>query len=131
MKNIASVRLTFGIDHDQDGNPLPEGVAFDFMVAARKLLAETYGGYTETSGSGGWFDPERKVLVEENVVIYEVVQTTQITQVNDNQDPFDRPTKVADFTAIPAIVERLGRLLNQSCVLVQYLTGESRLVSCS
>lgn len=52
-----------------DGNRPPAGAAVHRLVRTR--LAKRFGGYTRTTGFGGWVDSEGQI-VEENVAIYDV-----------------------------------------------------------
>ena len=126
--NISSIKFTIGVGKTKDGSNLagpdnthPEKVsAADSAIEAVCLaVAYRFGGYTKTQAFGGWYDAKRYELVEEPAVVIEAAVL--------NRESFDVPS--------PALVEKICEitslakdLLNQECVLVQYIAGNSVLV---
>lgn len=111
--NISSIRFTIGIGKTKDGNPIGVFRRQNALQKIRESCAKNFGGWTETSASGGWWDAERKVLVIEQSVVIEVA-------VLDSADQ-DQPE------AIKEIVDLAKSDLDQECVLVQVIHGTSEL----
>lgn len=111
---ISNVTITFGNQKTKEGNPIIAG-----ELAIRTILlkvASIFGGYTLTRGHGGWYDSERKVLVEETCVIINIAIVG------------DQPRQRAVEPKIYEIVALIKKLLDQDCVLVQLSHGTSELI---
>jgi len=67
MKRIT---FTIGIGMDKHGSHIHR--AEELLNLASRRVAETFGGYTLTRGSGGWIAPNGE-LVEESSVVFSVV----------------------------------------------------------
>jgi len=85
-----------------DGPTMSDRVAAHGKI--RKRMAETFGGYTQTEGSGGWVAPDGK-LVKEVVAIYDVAIL---------------PSQNAELARIAV---EAGRQLKQHSVYVRYSHG--------
>lgn len=110
---ISSIKFTFGIEKDRNGNPITAPTPEKSLNVIRREVAKAFGGYTETASHGGWVNPSTNELVEEAGVILEAAIT------------FDDPlveTKTAD------IINVIKLLLNQECVLVQHVYGTSAII---
>lgn len=62
-------RLTFtaGIGEDHAGEPLAVPEVNRALAHIRSHLANVFGGYTETQATGGWINPNGRLVVEPSI----------------------------------------------------------------
>lgn len=100
------VTISIGLDRTSEGldvGAMLRAHGSSLSDTLRKLLSETarrFGGYTESRGMGGWYDPSRSTFVEE--------RSTTLTLFVDAT----RLDDLRDFAAIWA------ESLHQACVLL-------------
>jgi hypothetical protein len=113
-----NIRFVIGTQKTKDGNWIDEGISAIAIHTIRKELAKLFGGYTQTTGSGGWYDESRGVLVEESNVIFDVAII-----LSPGFNFYD-----AQIDKAQNIVDLAKDLLQQDCVLVQFTQGHSAIV---
>lgn len=84
----------------------------DCHVALRSTLADSFGGYTATSGQGGWTDSGK--LYQDPVTVYAVA-------MDDTAENRAKLESVALF---------YGHMATQHCVMVTHASGEVAFVEC-
>lgn len=115
---FTNIRFVIGTGFDKDGTRLCLQVQSLALKEIRAQLAKLFGGYTETTGFGGWYDTSRKVLVEESNVIFDVAII-----LRPGFNFYD-----AQIDKAQTIVVLAKALLQQDCVLVQFTQGHSAIV---
>ncbi len=80
------VTLTVGYGFDKNNNPLPD--ASNLLQKVRQNLAQTFGGFTETEGVGGWINPDTGVEVMEACKVYSIAT--------------DKPSEIVETSAAVA-----------------------------
>jgi len=102
-----------GLERSADGAQLDPSVRAVGMGAVRRLLANTYGGYTIMNGAGGWTNDAGEV-VEEGMVRVECYMSTE--RALPSRADVDR------------VAKELGALLHQHSVLVEWQRVDARMV---
>jgi hypothetical protein len=115
---FSNIRFVIGLGQTKDGVEINAGFRSIIVPAIRKELAKLFGGYTETTGFGGWYDVDRGVLVEEANVIFDVAII-----LRPGFNFYD-----AQIDKAQTIVDLAKALLQQECVLVQFTQGHSAIV---
>lgn len=115
---FSNIRFVIGVGQTKDGVEINEGFRITIISVIRKELAKLFGGYTETTGFGGWYDESRDILVEEPNVIFDVAII-----VRPGYGFYDEQIEKAQ-----TIVDLAKALLQQDCVLVQFTQGHSAIV---
>lgn len=115
---FSNIRFVIGTGQTKDGTEINAGFRNIIIPEIRKELAKLFGGYTETTGFGGWYDEARGVLVEEPNVIFDVAII-----LRPGYGFYEKHTENAQ-----AIVDLAKRILQQDCVLVQFTQGSSAIV---
>lgn len=59
--------FTIGLGFDRDNTPIDPEKARSMIYHARQQLADSFGGWSETRGAGGWKDDTLGYVVEPNV----------------------------------------------------------------
>lgn len=126
---FSNIRFVIGIGQTKDGAQINAGFRSIIIPAIRKELAKLFGGYTETTGFGGWYDASREVLVEESNAIFDVAIAPDRAYREFVTAPDYRGvyyTEIIDKAQ--TIVDLAKSLLQQDCVLVQFTQGHSAIV---
>ncbi len=116
---FSNIRFVIGTGQTKDSITILAGFKSMALTNIRRELAKLFGGYTETSGRGGWYDESRGVLVEESNVIFDVAIIQAPAQVGYTVD---------HVASAQEVVNLAKRLLQQECVLVQFSYGQSTIV---
>lgn len=126
---FSNIRFVIGTGQTKAGTEINAGFRSIIIPAIRKELAKLFGGYTETTGFGGWYDASREVLVEESNVIFDVAILPAPTFREFVTHPRYRGTYYSErIDKAQSIVNLAKSLLQQDCVLVQFTQGHSAIV---
>lgn len=122
---LSSVKFTIGVGKTKNGDnmagpdgshPQKDSIADLAIKAVCLQCAKYFGGYTKTLAYGGWVDKSGD-LIEEPAVVIEAALVGGLRY--SLQEDWRR--------AVREIVEDSKRILDQECILVQYIAGNSEL----
>jgi len=126
---FSNIRFVIGTGQTKDGTEINAGFRNILIPEIRQQLAKLFGGYTETTGHGGWYDEARGVLVEETNVIFDVAVLPEPNFREFVTHPRYRGTYYSErIDKAQEIVDLAKRILQQECVLVQFSYGQSAIV---
>lgn len=129
VQPFSNIRFVIGIGQTKDGAEINAGFRSIIIPAIRKEIAKLFGGYTETTGFGGWYDEARGVLVEESNVIFDVAILPAPAFSEYVTAPAYRGIYYAErIEHAQTIVDLAKSLLQQDCILVQFTQGHSAIV---
>jgi len=117
---FSNIRFVIGTGKTKHGGDIHFSDLHDSLQEIRAQLAKLFGGYTETTGRGGWYDEARGVLVEETNVIFDVAIPTEIAFYSARYDQ--------EIAKAQDVVDLAKRILQQECALVQFSYGQSAIV---
>jgi hypothetical protein len=129
IQPFSNIRFIIGTGQTKDGVEINAGFRSILVREIRTHIAKLFGGYTETSGHGGWYDADRGVLVEESNVIFDVAIIPPPAFREFVTAPQYRGTYYLENIAkAQDVVDHTKRILDQACVLVQFSYGQSAIV---